>query len=416
MTDAFQQFITRGGSGADVGSDVVRPVVVDSWRRSTAAGINPDHHLAPRVHDPATVIEYRSEHLLSQVFPLLYDVLGRAAVDCDAVMAVGDASGELLWVCGSSSVLRSADRINFVEGSTWSESAAGTNAPGVALHLGLPAIVRGGEHFSRLVHRWSCAAAPIHDPVTGRILGVVDITGGDSVASPQSLAMIHAAARMAESELARIAAVTGRTMPLTPWTGPAAPGAIRLATLGLTEAVIEFDGRAHRLSPRHSEIVVGLCRHPDGCTAEQLEVEVYPGGSGASTLRVEIGRLRALLGEDVLVSRPYRLTGEAQGDWQVVEAHLRAGRVREALAVYAGPLLPASEAPAVVDLREALEASLRLAVLRSGQVDLMTTWTRSRWGAVDLEMWERQSALLPFRSPLHAVAEAQVQQLRRAWS
>lgn len=408
MTSAAHTSTRRPG-----GQDGVRPAVADSWLRSSAAGIDPDRHVAPTVHDAATVVDYRSEHLLSQVFPLLYDVLGRAAVDCDAVMAVGDAAGELLWVCGSSSALRSAEGINFVEGSTWSESAAGTNAPGMALHLDAPTVVRGGEHFNRLVHPWSCAAAPIHDPVTRRILGLVDITGSDVVATPQSLAMIHAAARMAESELARIAAVAGRSAPLAAWPGA---GTVKVSALGLPEAVIEVGGRAQRLSRRHSEIIVGLGRYPDGCTADQLDVEVYPVGSGGSTLRVEIGRLRALLGEDVLASRPYRLVGELEFDWQAVQTHLVAGRVRDALTAYAGPLLPASEAPVVVELRETLESSLRRAVLRSGEADLMALWTKSRWGAADLEMWERQSTLLPFRSPLRAVAEAQAERLRRDWA
>ncbi len=192
----------RRGAG---GPDGVRSVVAESWLRSSAAGVDPEGHLPPVVLDGGDLADYRTAHALSHVFPLLYDVLGRAAVDCDALMAVGDASGHLLWVAGARHVLRRAEDINFVEGSAWNEHSAGTNAPGMALHLDGPAVVRAGEHFNRLVHPWSCAAAPIHDPTTSAVLGVVDITGGPDVASPQSLAMIRAAARMAESELGRLA-------------------------------------------------------------------------------------------------------------------------------------------------------------------------------------------------------------------
>ncbi len=38
--------------------------------------------------------------------------------------------------------------------------------------------IRGAEHYNRIVHPWSCTAAPVHDPVTGALLGVIDITGG----------------------------------------------------------------------------------------------------------------------------------------------------------------------------------------------------------------------------------------------
>ena len=104
--------------------------------------------------------DHRSAHPLARVFPLLDDVLGQAARDCDAVMAVSDAAGQLLWVCGTPGVLRRAESIGFVEGSNWDERLVGTNAPGVALHVDAPIAINGTEHFNRLVHPWSCAAAP----------------------------------------------------------------------------------------------------------------------------------------------------------------------------------------------------------------------------------------------------------------
>ena len=205
--DATRRPARRRGSRPAVAAPAsgVRSVVAESWLRSSAAGVDPESHLAPVLLEAGDLADYRATHALSHVFPLLYDVLGRAAVDCDCVMAVGDADGQLLWVTGPSGVMRKAETINFVEGSVWSEQDAGTNAPGMALRLGRPVHVHASEHFNRLVHPWSCAAAPITDPTTGRVLGVVDITGGPDVSSPQSLAMIRAAARMAESELARLA-------------------------------------------------------------------------------------------------------------------------------------------------------------------------------------------------------------------
>ena len=74
--------------------------------------MDPDTHLAPVRLDGGDLADYRATHALSHVFPLLYDVLGRAAVDCDIVMAVGDAEGQLLWVCGPPGVLRRAETIN----------------------------------------------------------------------------------------------------------------------------------------------------------------------------------------------------------------------------------------------------------------------------------------------------------------
>src|SRR6476620_7160226 len=184
-------------------SSGVRAHVADSWLRSAAAGVQVDTVDAPITLPGEALRDHRSAHPLASVFPLLDDVLGQAARDCDAVMAVSDAEGQLLWVCGTPSVLRRAESIGFVEGSNWDERLAGTNAPGMALALDQPANIIGAEHFRRSVQRWSCAATPIHDPTTQSLLGVLDITGGGDIVVPQTMAMVRAAARMAEAELAR---------------------------------------------------------------------------------------------------------------------------------------------------------------------------------------------------------------------
>ena len=383
--------------------------------RSSAAGVDPDRHLAQVVLDGSTLTDYRSAHPLSAVFPLLYDVLGRAAVDCDCVMAVGDADGKLLWVSGSREVMRKAERIHFVEGSVWDEGNAGTNAPGMALHLDAPSQVHSTEHYNRLIAKWSCSAAPIHDPQTGAILGLVDITGGPDVATPQTLAMVRAAARMAEAELARLAASGEGRRQL--WVPPASdarlPDTVRLQGLGLPDLIVTMGRRTLRLTPRHSEILAVLVDHPAGLTAEQLEIEVYAADVHSSTMRAEMARLRGLLGEAVLQSRPYRLVVDASCDWKDVQAQVAAGRVREALQSYRGPLLPQSESPGVVARRESVQDQLRAAVLASGRPDLMVAWTRSRWGADDAQMWQRQLTALPASSPLRPVAQAEADRLDR---
>jgi hypothetical protein len=396
-------------------NDTVRPMIADSWLRSAAAGVDADAANAPIALDRDELIDYRAEHPLSRVFPLLYDVLGRAAEDCDSLMAVADASGQLLWVCGQPSVLRKAEQIHFVEGSVWDEGSAGTNAPGMALRLDGPVVINGAEHFTRQVQRWSCAAAPIHDPETQAILGIVDITGGPEVASPQTIAMVRATARMAESELARLVAVERVRAVSVPILRPgmATPGRaqLRLEALGRPDCAATLNGRAFRLSPRHSEIVVILSEHPDGLTGDQLAIELYSAEITSSTLRAALVRLRGLLGEDVLSSRPYRLTGDIESDWSAVSARLSGGDVRAALHLYRGPLLPQSDAPGVVAHREQLERQLRAAVLASGQPDLMVSWTRSRWGSDDIEMWQRQLSVLPAGSPLRPLGTAQLARL-----
>ncbi|HEY7718987.1 MAG TPA: GAF domain-containing protein [Pedococcus sp.] len=392
----------------------MRAQVADSWVRSAAAGVEADRVEAPITLASDDLRDHRAAHPLAQVFPLLDDVLGRAARECDAIMAVSDAAGQLLWVCGTPSVLRRAEAIGFVEGSNWDERLAGTNAPGMALALDRPVDVVGAEHFRRSVQRWSCAATPIHDPTTQGVLGVLDITGGDQIVVPQTMAMVRAAARMAEAELARELLARGADRP-----APTASGlAVAVEALGRAEALLTVEdgrGRHHtlRLSRRHSEIVLLLASAPRGLSGDELAVLLYEEDVTGSTLRAELNRLRGLLGEELLASRPYRLAAELTGDWLAVEAQLAAGAVAPALRLYRGPLLPASSAPGVVRLRDALAAGLRHAVLRSGEPDLMSSWTRAAWGADDYEMWTSQLAALGPRSPLRPLVAGQLARLDR---
>jgi hypothetical protein len=389
--------------GSDARSARVRELVAESWRRSVAAGVRMDDEPAvPVLTHGGDLAEYREAHPLSRVFPLLYDVLGRVAEECDSLMAIGDAQGQLLWVCGKPGTLARAERINFVEGSAWAEAAAGTNAPGTALRLDAPVQIRSAEHFVRAVQPWTCAAAPIHDPATQAVLGIVDITGGDDVAVPQTMGMVRAAARMAEAELGRLIAVG-------PPLGHRVP-AMAVDALGRPDCQVTARGKVVRLSPRHSEIVVILADRPQGMSGDELAIELYRDDVCTSTTRAELTRLRSLL-DGLLDSRPYRLPRDLRCDWHVVQEALDEGRVGDALRAYRGPLLPQSDAPGVVERRERLELRLRTALIASGDLDLMAAWTRARWGADDLEMWQRQAALLPASSPLRLLAAAEVRRL-----
>ena len=389
----------------------MRAHVAESWQRSAAAGVDAETVQAPITLPQDALRDHRQDHVLARVFPLLDDVLGQAARDCDAIMAVSDQSGQLLWVCGSPATLRRAEAIGFVEGSNWDERLAGTNAPGMALALDRPISVLGTEHFRRSVRGWSCIATPIHDPRSHALLGVLDVTGGEGIVVPQTMAMVRAAARMAEAELARDL--------LGPRTFEPAPSAglrMSVLALGRAEAMVQISAGARpatalRLSPRHSEILLLLAIAPNGLSGDELVVSLYEDDPSPSTLRAELNRLRQILGDSILASRPYRLTAEVTGDWYAVEAHLAAGELVEALHVYRGPLLPRSSAPGVVRLRESVEQAMRLAIRRSGQADLMSAWTRSSWGADDYEMWQAQAEVTDRRSPLLALIEGQLARL-----
>lgn len=386
---AHEAFVT----GADARPPGLREVVAESWRRSADARVTPDG-MAPIGMSDAELAACRDAHPLARVVPLFRELLGGIAQDGAHLLAVSDERGRLLWVEGHPGVRRQAERMNFTPGAQWDERHAGTNAPGTALSVDHPVQIFAAEHFSRAVQQWTCAAAPVHDPRSGRLLGAVDITGGDQLAHPHSLALVQATARAAEAHLATLA-------PAEAW----------LTALGRNEALLTAGGRRLRLGRRHSEIVVLLACHPEGLTGDHLALELYGDRPvNPVTLRAELSRLRQLLGP-LLASRPYRLREPVRVDVGAVADAVAAGDPATALDLYRGPLLPLSEAPGVVRLRRAAEDRLRGALLARGDPALLVRWADTAWGENDLEVWEAVLAT----APAHGATAARVATLRAAY-
>ncbi|NJC14564.1 hypothetical protein F4558_004390 [Micromonospora profundi] len=373
----------------------VRDVVRRSWERS--ARLDPEATPPVDLADDA-LAAYRAAHPLARVLPLFRDLLGGTAQDGAHLMAVCDAYGRLLWVEGHPGVLRHAERMNFVPGARWDETHAGTNAPGTALAVDHSVQIFATEHFSRPVQRWTCAAAPIHDPTTGRLLGAIDITGGDHLANPHSLALVRATARAAEAQLA-----VDR---------PAQPGVATVTALGRDEAELRVDGRVIRLGRRHSELLVLLLHHPEGRTGEQLGLDLYGDDRlHPVTVRAELSRLRRVLGGELLDSRPYRLRGTIHADFMTITRLLDQGDPVGALDAYSGPLLPSSDAPGVTRLRRLIDGQLRAAVLAAADPALLAAWTATPAGADDLAAWQALARALPAAAPRRPLALARIDQL-----
>lgn len=193
-------------------------------------------------------------------------------------------------------------------------------------------------------------------------------------------------------------------------TAERAPG-IALRFTGAGTPHITIGEREVPASLRPAEILTALALHPDGLSGEQLTLMLYGDEGNPTTLRGEIHRLRALLGTDLLLTRPYRLASEPDADFLRARAALRAGRVEEALDACHGPLLPRSDAPAVRDLRDELTAGLRNAVLATDDVELTHRFAGHPLAEEDLEAHERLLDLLAPDDPRRAAVAARVERL-----
>jgi len=180
---------------------ILRELVARSWKRAASAGVDPDRP-APRMLDAAQTERSLAHHPVSHLLPLIEGMLAEATEDARYFAVLSDAEGVLLWAGGHPRALEIAVGPGFLPGHLASESAVGTNAIGTALELDHPVQIFSAEHFSRLLHGWTCSAAPIHDPESHEILGVLDLSGEFRTGHPHSLSLVSAVARVIEDKLA----------------------------------------------------------------------------------------------------------------------------------------------------------------------------------------------------------------------
>ncbi|GAA1381635.1 helix-turn-helix domain-containing protein [Pseudonocardia kongjuensis] len=102
---------------------------------------------------------------------------------------------------GDSALRQHLDRVWLAPGFSYAERHVGTNGIGTALEGRRPTAVFGHEHFVEHLEDLACAGAPIRHPVTGKILGVVDLTGWRREANSLMMATAATTARRIEEAL-----------------------------------------------------------------------------------------------------------------------------------------------------------------------------------------------------------------------
>jgi len=187
------------------GRPPVRPrgVVARSWSRVLDLGLDASRTNAREPLPYAEVLRRRLRSPLALVVDELRQVLVSVADASAFLVVVTDADGIILWREGSPRVRLRADSLGFVEGARWTEATVGTNAIGTALAEAAPVQLFSAEHFEQAQHPWYCTAAPIHHPVSGELLGVVDVSGPALTLHPVIGALVETAVKLAESRLWR---------------------------------------------------------------------------------------------------------------------------------------------------------------------------------------------------------------------
>src|SRR3954462_10663466 len=176
----------------------MRPMIVESWRRVLATGLEPIDVLPSIEADPSETRERWLEQPLGLLRHVLVESLQTLAEESNSVVQVTDPSGLTLYLGGPDWLKARAAEMNLVEGARCSETVNGTNGVGTALATDQPVQVFAFEHFSQHHREWVCSGAPIHDRVSGRLLGVIDLSSPWRIAHPRSLELVTRAARTTE--------------------------------------------------------------------------------------------------------------------------------------------------------------------------------------------------------------------------
>ncbi|GAB3576607.1 GAF domain-containing protein [Amycolatopsis endophytica] len=342
-----------------------REVVSRSWSRVLGLGLKADGLNARDWLGEDELARRRETSPLRTAVADLRQVLGGMS---HVLLVVTDADGAILWREGPPAVRRRADDLGFFEGAEWTEERVGTNAIGTAIAEAAPVELLAGEHFEQGQHPWYCTASPVHDPRTGELLGVIDVSGPALTLHPAIGALVETGRRLAESQLWRwhqqrldrlrqageplLTAGPAVVVDDNGWvassagvsvgdriTAPADGEPIAVPGLGAclperlaegwlirpasTDRRVALDldltrtplltlqgGTAAWRRPvtrRHADILTLLhCAGPAGLSAEALSRALYGDAEHVVTVRAEVSRLRRLLGA-LVDTRPYRL-------------------------------------------------------------------------------------------------------------
>lgn len=188
-------------------SGVVRREIADSWERSRRAGVD-----ATRLDLPYDADLDFDGSLSSCARPVLDQIEVQLSGTAVAVVLT-DADGRLLdRRVGEGELRRRMDDISLAPGFSYAEAHAGTNGVGTALQGAAAALVVGGEHFTERLQAFACAGAPVHHPVSRRLVGIVDVTCLEAEANSLMSVLAVQAARDIEQVLAERGSLGARAV------------------------------------------------------------------------------------------------------------------------------------------------------------------------------------------------------------
>ena len=196
IRSAREEFLSQGV----VPSGLVSDVIVRSWRRSADRGIGMERS-ETRCISHYNLMERREKNntLLAHSQPIMEN-LYHEICGTSSMVLLSDSDGVVLHTIGDPNFVDQAQKVFLKPGGIWSEDINGTNAIGTALEEQSAVNVYSSEHFTEKNRFLTCSATPIFDP-TGRILGVLDVSGDYRAHQKHTMALVRLSAQMIENQM-----------------------------------------------------------------------------------------------------------------------------------------------------------------------------------------------------------------------
>jgi sigma-54 dependent transcriptional regulator, acetoin dehydrogenase operon transcriptional activator AcoR len=263
-----------------VDSRAVREPILASWWRSrdwnvAADRLNLSYLRPPDLDSPLAraagpVLRHLHEQLDGQQISIL----------------LTDGAGLVLYrYTGDHDLERHLDSIMLAPGFSYAETVVGTNGIGTALESGAPAHVFGHEHYAERLEGMACAGVPVRDPVSGKTVGVIDLTTWRRHADPLMISLVQSTADQINQALA--VATSSRDMRLLQEYQRACrhTGGIVLA-LG-SDVVMLNDNARQALSPADQAVLISHATEALGSPqpVNSVTVDLPSGGVARIFLR-----------------------------------------------------------------------------------------------------------------------------------
>ncbi|OBH13601.1 sigma-54-dependent Fis family transcriptional regulator [Mycobacterium sp. E1747] len=249
----------------------VRTAIALGWRRAALAGLDPGMPTNPEI-----VPDWDRRSRLARAAAPVLDDLGAELAESRFCVLTADRSAAIIdRRVGQRGLGTALDRVLAVPGARFVEERTGTNALATAHELHAPVSVIGGEHFLESLRDFCCYAAPIRNPVTRRLEGVLDITGRTEDATPLLGPLVQRAVHDIEQRLLQSSTQAEQRL-LAEF--QAHPHAKSRAVMALGENVV--------LSNRHAVEIVRSCDH---ATLRAIAEDLTDGESRQTTVTLASG-------------------------------------------------------------------------------------------------------------------------------